>query len=320
MLEAQGKTYKTTGGVTTPLEKILASSGVNSVRQRFWVNPKDGNYNLDYNLKLSKRAKAAGQSLYLDLHLSDTWADPSHQDAPAAWDDSTIEKLTYTVYNYTQQVSNAYASAGLSPAIISIGNEIRTGLLWPLGGTSSWYNIAALLHSAAWGIKDSNLNPKPKIMIHLDNGWDAGTQTWWYKTVLGEGPLTTSDFDMIGVSYYPFYNAQATLANLKNSLGQLASAYGKQIVVAETNWPASCPNPKYGFPADTASIPKSESGQSTWLKSVADVVRGVKGGVGVYYWEPAWIGNAGLGSSCADNLLVDGSGKARPGIAALGSM
>lgn len=79
MLEAQGKTYKTTGGVTTPLEKILSSSGVNSVRQRFWVNPKDGNYNLDYNLKLSKRAKAAGQSLYLDLHLSDTWADPSHQ-------------------------------------------------------------------------------------------------------------------------------------------------------------------------------------------------------------------------------------------------
>lgn len=79
MLEAQGKTYKTTGGVTTPLEKILSSSGVNSVRQRFWVNPKDGNYNLDYNLKLSKRAKAAGQSLYLDLHLSDTWADPAHQ-------------------------------------------------------------------------------------------------------------------------------------------------------------------------------------------------------------------------------------------------
>lgn len=79
MLEAQGRTYKTTAGVTTPLEKILSSSGVNSVRQRFWVNPKDGNYNLDYNLKLSKRAKAAGQSLYLDLHLSDTWADPAHQ-------------------------------------------------------------------------------------------------------------------------------------------------------------------------------------------------------------------------------------------------
>ncbi|KAG8169472.1 hypothetical protein KVR01_000217 [Diaporthe batatas] len=231
-------------------------------------------------------------------------------DAPAAWDDSTIEKLTYTVYNYTLQV----------PSIISIGNEIRTGLLWPLGGTSSWYNIAALLHSAAWGIKDSSLSPKPKIMIHLDNGWDAGTQTWWYKQVLGQGPLVASDFDMIGVSYYPFYNAQATLANLKSSLNQLASAYGKQIVVAETNWPASCPNPQYAFPSDASSIPKSEAGQATWLKSVGDVVRAVKGGVGVYYWEPAWIGNAGLGSSCADNLLVDGSGKARSGIAALGSL
>ena len=79
MLEAKGQTYKTTGGVTTALEKILASSGVNSVRQRVWVNPSDGNYNLDYNLKLAKRVKAAGMSVYLDLHLSDTWADPSHQ-------------------------------------------------------------------------------------------------------------------------------------------------------------------------------------------------------------------------------------------------
>lgn len=79
MLEESGQTYKTTGGVTTALEEILASSGVNSVRQRVWVDPSDGNYNLDYNLKLAKRVKAAGMGVYLDLHLSDTWADPSHQ-------------------------------------------------------------------------------------------------------------------------------------------------------------------------------------------------------------------------------------------------
>ena len=82
MLEGKGQTYKTTAGATTPLEKILASSGVNSVRQRVWVNPSDGNYNLDYNLRLAKRVKAAGMSVYLDLHLSDTWADPGHQVRP----------------------------------------------------------------------------------------------------------------------------------------------------------------------------------------------------------------------------------------------
>ncbi|KAK0609638.1 putative arabinogalactan endo-beta-1 [Lasiodiplodia hormozganensis] len=320
MLEAKGQTYKNTAGVTTPLEKILAASGVNSVRQRIWVNPSDGNYNLDYNLKLSKRVKAAGMGVYLDLHLSDTWADPAHQTTPAAWDDSTIGTLTNTVYQYTKSVSNSYASAGITPQIISIGNEIRAGLLWPLGGTSSYYNIAALLHSAAWGIKDSNLSPKPKIMIHLDNGWDSATQLWWYGEILGQGPLLTSDFDMMGVSYYPFYNKEAYLGSLKYSLQQLASKYGKQLVVAETNWPASCPNPAYAFPTDTDYVPKSAAGQATWIKDVGAIVKGVSGGVGLYYWEPAWLGNGALGSSCPDNLLVDSSGKARAGIAAIGAL
>ncbi|PQE09081.1 arabinogalactan endo-14-beta-galactosidase protein [Rutstroemia sp. NJR-2017a BVV2] len=77
--EASGYSYKNTAGTTQPLETILKASGVNTVRQRVWVNPSGGSYNLDYNLKLAKRAKAAGLNIYLDLHFSDTWADPSHQ-------------------------------------------------------------------------------------------------------------------------------------------------------------------------------------------------------------------------------------------------
>lgn len=77
--EAAGYTYKTTAGKTAPLETILTASGVNTVRQRLWVNPSGGNYNLDYNLKLAKRAKAAGLNVYLDIFFSDTWTDPVHQ-------------------------------------------------------------------------------------------------------------------------------------------------------------------------------------------------------------------------------------------------
>jgi arabinogalactan endo-1,4-beta-galactosidase len=79
--EAAGYSYKSgnKSGLTQPLETILKSSGVNTVRQRVWVNPTGGNCNLDYNIKLAKRAKAAGLGVYLDLHLSDTWTDPSHQ-------------------------------------------------------------------------------------------------------------------------------------------------------------------------------------------------------------------------------------------------
>jgi len=79
MLENSGITYKSSSGTVTAFEKLLAQSGANSVRQRVWVNPSDGVYNLAYNIKLAQRVVNAGMSVYLDLHLSDTWADPSHQ-------------------------------------------------------------------------------------------------------------------------------------------------------------------------------------------------------------------------------------------------
>ncbi|TGO13108.1 hypothetical protein BTUL_0076g00080 [Botrytis tulipae] len=318
--EKSGYTYKNTAGTTQPLETILKASGVNTVRQRIWVNPSSGQYNLAYNLALAKRAKAAGLNIYLDLHFSDTWADPSHQAIPSGWPTDTVGNLAWEVYNYTLAVSDAFASAGISPSIISIGNEIRAGLLWPIGTTSSYYNIASLLHSASAGIKDSTLTTKPKIMIHLDNGYSWSEQQYFYKTVLAAGPLLTTDFDMMGVSYYPFYTSAATLASLKTSLTNMASTWGKQLVVAETNWPFACPSPAYAFPSDATSIPFSAAGQTTWIKDVAAIVAGVSGGVGLFYWEPAWINNAALGSSCSDAILFDSQGVARSSLSAFASI
>ncbi|KAI1810547.1 glycoside hydrolase family 53 protein [Poronia punctata] len=306
--EKSGRSYQTTSGNTEPLETILKESGVNTVRQRVWVSPSDGNYNLDYNLQIAKRAKAAGLGLYLDLHYSDTWADPAHQTIPSGWP-SGIDDLSWKLYNYTLDVSNAFASAGITPSIISIGNEIRGGLLWPTGKYDQLYNIARLLNSAAYGVKDSNLSPTPKIMIHLDNGWDWDTQEWFYSSVLEQGPLSASDFDMMGVSFYPFYGSDATLGNLQNTLNKMASTWGKEIVVAETNWPTSCPSPAYAFPSDLTSIPFSAAGQTTFLQKVAGVVSGVSNGKGLFYWEPAWVDNAGLGSSCQSNTMFEYPGK-----------
>lgn len=77
--EAGGYKYKTISGSEEPLETLLKDSGVNTVRQRLWVNPPNGTYNLDYNIKLAQRAKSAGLGVYVDMHFSDTWADPGHQ-------------------------------------------------------------------------------------------------------------------------------------------------------------------------------------------------------------------------------------------------
>jgi arabinogalactan endo-1,4-beta-galactosidase len=172
--------------------------------------------------------------VYLDFHFSDTWADPGHQATPAAWKGYGIDDLTWEVYNYTLATMNAFQSAGVPLAIASIGNEITAGMLFPLGQLSAStgpYNLARLLHSASSGIKDSTITTKPKIMIHLDNGWNAATQTWWYDLVLKQGPLVASDYDVQGVSYYPFYNPSATLAALKSSLSTMRSKYGKTVMV-----------------------------------------------------------------------------------------
>ncbi|OAA60952.1 glycoside hydrolase family 53 protein [Niveomyces insectorum RCEF 264] len=348
--EAAGVVYKTTAGQPVQLETLLAASGVNMVRQRLWVHPtaNSGAYNLSYNLALARRARAAGMAVYLDLHLSDTWADPGHQAIPAAWP-HTREGLTARLFNYTRDVCDAFMDAyerdndadhgsdtgggggsnngrnnTTQPpplSIISLGNEITAGLLWPVGTTKSYETISALLHAASAGVKASRLAPPPRIMIHLDNGWSWSTQQSFYSRVLQDGKnsgrnnndapsLTTADFDTMGVSYYPFYNAGATLASLRTSLENMASTWGKNLVVAETDWPTSCPSPRSAFPNDAKGIPFSAAGQAAWVQAVAAVVAAVPGGRGLFYWEPAWVHNANLGSSCADNLMVSSSGQA----------
>lgn len=226
------------------------------------------------------------------------------------------------LYNYTMDVANAFATAGITPEIISIGNEISDGLLFPTGDydDNGFGNIATLLHSAAWGIKDSNLATQPTIMVHLPNGWDWSLQEWFYEGVLAAGDFVTTDFDAMGVSYYPFYSSSATLAELKTTLTNMASKWGKDLIVAETDWPTSCPDPAYSFPSDTTSIPFSAAGQTTWLKDVAAIVEEVSGGVGLFYWEPAWINNAALGSSCANNCMFDSTGKALSSLATFASL
>ncbi|KAL5337026.1 Arabinogalactan endo-beta-1,4-galactanase A [Aspergillus crustosus] len=277
-------------------------AGISSLL-RIWVNPSDGAYNLEYNLELAKRVQAAGLSIYLDLHYSDTWADPSHQTTPSAWSTTDIDTLTWQVYNYTLEVCNTSAN-NIPVEIVSIGNEIRNGLLWSLGSTSDYNNLARVLHSGAWGVKDSDLSSTPQIMIHLDNGWDWEAQKYFYDTVLASDSLVSSDFDLIGVSYYPFYNADATLALLESSLSDIRATYGKDVLVVEVNWPVSCPDPEYEFPSDISDIPSSVEGQKTFLREVAGALD-ASGGLGLYYWEPGWVHNAGLGSSCYDNLIVD---------------
>ena len=322
--ERAGRTYKNAAGQTQPLEQILKAAGVTSVRQRLWVNPSGGNYSLDYNLQLAKRAINANLNVYLNLHYSDTWADPAHQDTPAQWRSLNTDALVNKVYSYTKDVMDSFQKAGIPLHIVSIGNEITPGLLHPTGrlsDSSGPSNVARILKAASSAIKESTLKPTPKIMIHIDNGWKWDTQQWWYDRVLGS-TFSANDYDIQGISYYPFYNAAATLSALSTSMTNMANRYKKPVMVVETNWPTYCSNPRYAFPSDVKGIPFSVEGQVQWLKEVARRVEGVPNGLGqgLWYWEPAWIDNAGLGSSCQWNLMVDDQGRDMGGLKVFGQI
>jgi arabinogalactan endo-1,4-beta-galactosidase len=120
--------------------KIMRAGGCNLFRVRLFVDPeKDFNKNhgatqdLPYVVALSKRIKATGAILLLDLHYSDTWADPGKQFKPRAWETLAFDALEKQVHAYTASVLKALADAGATPDMVQIGNEIAGGMLWPEG-------------------------------------------------------------------------------------------------------------------------------------------------------------------------------------------
>jgi len=305
--ENQGIKF-TDNGQTVAFEKIMANHGGNAARVRVWTA---GQYTTSYALQMGKRIKAAGMTLIVDLHFSDTWADPGHQSIPAAWP-KDLSGLNTAIYNYTLNLVKQFSAQGTPIDILQVGNEINNGLLWPVGEISvNGINpVSQLLHSALNGAKDGGFTGKR--MIHLADGWNWSGLDGWFGKVFIPGALSASEVDIIGVSFYPFYNAGATLNALKSSLTNLANTFKKPIVVAETDWPVSCS----GVALTEPSVAVSAAGQETWIKDIKSVLDAVPNGLGqgIFYWEPSWIGNANLGSSCADNLLVNSNGSTRSSI------
>jgi arabinogalactan endo-1,4-beta-galactosidase len=80
-----------------------------------------------------RRAKEQGMAVNLDIHYSDRWADPAHQETPAAWKNLSLDILKDSVYNYTMAVLQYLKSKNLVPEMVQVGNETNNGMLWPVG-------------------------------------------------------------------------------------------------------------------------------------------------------------------------------------------
>ncbi len=306
-----GKFYK--NGVQGDALEILKSYGANMIRLRLWNDPFDENGNsygaggcdLETILKLAKRVKNAGLEWMLVLHYSDFWADPGKQTPPKAWKSLDADGLEKAVYEYTLQTLKKFQAEGVSPAIVSVGNEITNGFLWPHGKTPDFSNIARFVNAGLRAVKE--VDPDAKTMIHLDNGGRNDLYRNWFDNYFKEGGM---QFDYIGLSYYPFWHG--TMQGLRDNMNDIAVRYNKDLIITETSTAFTFESySKYekleedqrkGGGAkvsmeDRLEYPVTPEGQSDFIKAVMETVSQVPNGhgKGVFWWEPAWVPVPGSG-------------------------
>lgn len=294
--EQLGGVYYTSSGTQENALQILSGAGMNYVRLRVWVNPSDGFDNESQLLAMARQAHSTyGLPILLDFHYSDTWADPGHQTIPAAWSSDTLSQLETQVYNYSKQVVGDLVAQGTPPAMVQVGNEINGGMLWSLGSTSNWSQLAALLKQGVAGVRAAYSSAK--IMLHLAGSDSLSTLETWYSNAINNGV----PFDVIGISYYDYWHGRLDV--LQTDLNGLAAKYGKPVAVAETAYPWTLTSGDSLTPSfDTASeldpgYAASAYGQMSNFRDVLSVVQAVPNGLGLgaFYWEPTWTVVSGNG-------------------------
>jgi len=67
-------------------------------------------------------------------------------------------------------------AAGVAPDMVQIGNEINSGMLWPVGrvtkNAGGYDELIRLLDAGSTAVREAD--PRAKIMIHIaDNGTQA---------------------------------------------------------------------------------------------------------------------------------------------------
>ncbi len=345
-IEKYGGVYYRNGIPEDPL-KIFRKKGINLFRVRLWNDPFDengesygaGTCDLNSCIALFERAKELGVDTLLDFHYSDCWADPGKQRVPKAWRNKNLEELKAAVYEYTKEVLLTLKEKGLTPKMISVGNEITNGFLWPIGKVPHFDAIAQLVSCGIAACREAA--PESRVMLHLDNGGNTEMYRNWFASYFEKDG---ADFDVIGLSYYPAWHG--SLSDLRRTMEYLEKTYHKDMIVAETSYPFSMEDYRSyeGFAKEEAKgmalkeelvrdlpFEISPKGQSDFLRALRDTVFSVPNekGLGFIYWGgeliprkgSTWGSEAGIaymeekgpgGNEWANQAVFDYHGEALP--------
>lgn len=272
--------------------KFLANQGINHIRIRVWNNPYDtngngyggGNNDVAKAKQFADACRNAGIKMLVDFHCSDLWTDPGKQYVPKAWKGYTVEQKAEALTAFLEASLNTIDPTKDVVDMVQVGNETTSGFI----GETDVANMCTLFEAGSKGVKA--YNNEVKVVIHLTNP-EKANMTRWAKR-LDENKV---DYDILATSYYPYWHG--TLDNLKTQLETVKNTYGKDVMVAETSYAYTLEDSDghsntvrvgNNDTADNATEPFTEQGQATAIRNLINTVNNA-GGLGVYYWEPAWL-------------------------------
>ncbi len=312
-IEDAGVVFHDKAGNEADLFQVLYDHDVNYIRVRVWNEPNDGNghsYGGGNNdvataCEIGRRAAQYGMKLLVDIQYSDFWADPAKQQRPKYWASHDHDTLSGEIYKWTSWVLTAITDAGGDIGMVQVGNETNCHFC----GETDMYKICDLFKSGNKAVRD--FDSSILIAHHFANPSNVDNY-YWYAKVLQECGV---DYDVFATSYYPYWHG--TTQNLTTVLKTIGNTYNKYVMVAETAYPyTSDDGDTFGnvVSKDAAEAEFrydiSVDGQAQCLTDVFQAVAdcGDKG-LGVFYWEPAWLGVSGKSWSEQSNLWkAHGSG------------
>ena len=326
---AGGAEFRDRGALEDPLH-LYMRNGVNTVRLRLWFTPPDGRNALLPMLELARAAARYDLALLLDIHYSDTWADPSHQTTPLPGRDMTGPTLQNAVREYTRDTIRAFNDQGTPPAYVQLGNEIGHGFLWDDGRVepgrdANWIGLAELLKAAAAGVREAAppgaaAPPGPRIILHIENGADNAFCREFFDRV----QLFGVPYDIIGLSYYPWWHGR--LEDLQWNLNDLATRYDRPVLLCETaypwtlQWADNTHNVVGREDQLLPAFPANPDGQADFIRRVRQIVSEVPGGrgFGLVYWGADDVSVPPEGSAWENMTLFGPEGGVLPALRVLG--